>query len=134
MDVCRRQADSLPGLFSGNEERVIVCVNAIGPMVTLEVVPQVLDRVEFGGISWQREQGHVVRHFQRVGAMVSCPVPDQHGLHVGSQGLRELLEKLIDDHCVQVGCDDRFGLTGFWTSGTNHIDIGILRLAHGSGA
>ena len=49
MDVCRRQADSLPGLFSGNEERVIVGVKAIGPMVTLEVVPQVLDRVEFGG-------------------------------------------------------------------------------------
>src|SRR5258706_5634082 len=50
------------------KEIVVVFVGAVGPAVAAEVVPEVLDTVEFRGVRWQRNERDVGRDFQSVGS------------------------------------------------------------------
>jgi hypothetical protein len=120
-------------MFGSVEECVVVGIGAVRPMVAFEVVPQILEGVQLGGISRQGKECDVVRHHQLVGAMVSGSIPDEQGLHVRRQGVGELLQELVDDGGVQVRSDDGLCLSGLRTGSAKDPDIGILRLANGSG-
>jgi hypothetical protein len=71
--------------------------------VAAEVVPQVLDAVEFRGVRWQRDQRDIGGHLQIVSAMESGSIPDQSGMDVGGQSAGELIEELVDDRRVEHG-------------------------------
>jgi hypothetical protein len=129
----RSEADFAPSTAGGFQQGIVVVLGAVGPVVAFEVVPQVFDWIQFGCVRWQLQQRDIVRHLKLVGAVVARSIPDQHGLHLGRQGLGELLQKTVEHRCVQVGGDDRFGLPGGRTGCTDHIDVLILRLSHGAG-
>ena len=130
----RSEADFAPSIAGGFQQGIVVVVGAVGRVMALEVVPQVFDGIQFGCVRWQLQQRDIVRHLKLVGAVVARSIPDQHGLHLGRQGLRELLQKTVEHRGVQVGGDDRFGLPGGRTGGTDHLDVLILRLPHGAGS
>lgn len=99
--------------------------------MTAEVVPQILDAVEFWGVRRQRDQRDVGGHLQIVSAMEAGSVPDQGRVDVVSQSAGELVEELIDDRRVQDGRENRLGLTGLRTRGPDNPDVFIFGLAYG---
>ena len=106
-------------------------VGSVGPAVTAEVVPQVLDAIEFRGVRRQRDQGDVGGHLQIVSAMESGSVPDQGGVNIGSQRAGELVEKLVDDRRVEHGRENGLGLTGLRAGGPDEPDVFVFGLPHG---
>ena len=56
MDVSGGEADGAPSIFGGVKERVIVLVDAVRPVMTLEVVPKVLDGIEFRRVRRRTER------------------------------------------------------------------------------
>jgi hypothetical protein len=64
--------------------------------------------------------------------MVTCTIPDQDGLDIRCQGLRQLRQKQIHDRGVESWCDQAFGLARLSTRCRQHVDITVLRLSHGS--
>ena len=46
-DVGGGETDAAPGIHGSVKQRVVVLVNTVRPMMTFEVVPEVLDRIEF---------------------------------------------------------------------------------------
>lgn len=87
-----------------------------------EVVPQILDAIEFWGVRRQRDLRDVGGHFQIMSAMEAGSVPDQGRVDVGGQSAGELVEKLIEDRRVQDGRENRLGLTGLRTGGSDAPD------------
>ena len=71
-------------------------------------------------------------HMQLLGAVVTRSVPDEHGLDMGRQGLGELLQKAVKHRRVEIGSDDRFGLSRVGTGRADHVDVLVLRLPHGA--
>ena len=90
--------------------------------MTAEVVPQILDAIEFWGVRRQRDQRDVGGQLQIVSAMEAGSVPDQGRVDVGGQSAGELVEELIDDRRVQDGRENRLGLTGLRTRGPDDSD------------
>ena len=95
-----------------------------------EVVPEVLDAVEFRGVRRQRNQCDVGRDFQVVGSVKAGSVPDHRSLHVGGQRAGELIQKLIDDRRVQARREDRLGWARLRAGGPDHPEVLVFSLTH----
>lgn len=71
-------------------------VDTVGEVVLPQVLPNVLDRTEFGRVRWQRQQVDVIRHDQRATTlMLSCPVEGEHGMDVGRHASVDLLQMQV---------------------------------------
>lgn len=86
LDVLGEQADGFPGVLGSLEESIVVVVGTIGPMMTLQIVPEVFNGIQLWRISRQANQRNVVGNYELCGAMIPSPVPDQHCLDIARQG------------------------------------------------
>ena len=66
---------------------VVVLVSPIGPVMALQIVPEVFNRVEFGRIGWQLDQRHVRWHLEMLGAMEAGAIPNHDRMLIVCQGL-----------------------------------------------
>ena len=119
-----------PGVGGRIEEVVVVLVRTVGPAVAAEVVPQVLDAVEFRGVRRQRDQRDVGRDVQVVSSVKAGSIPDHRGMHVGSQRAGELIQELVDNRRVQGRREDRFGLTGLRARRADHPQVVVFGLPY----
>ena len=108
----------------------VIGIRAVGPVVASQVVPQILDGIEFRGIGRQLHQCDVGWNLQCFGRVEAGLVPDQHGVDTGSEFLCELVEELIDDMGVQVGSEQSDALSALRTDTREHVEIVVLRLSH----
>ena len=90
----------LPGVSGGFGEVFIVVVAAVRPIVAPQVVPEILDEIEFRRVRRQRDQRDVRRDVQSLGGMVAGLIPNQDSVNVGVQFLGELLEEAITAVCI----------------------------------
>ncbi len=90
----------LPGVSGGFGEVFMVVVAAVRPIVAPQVVPEILDEIEFRRVRRQRDQGDVRRDVQSLGGMVAGLIPNQDSVNVGVQFLGELLEEAITGVCI----------------------------------
>lgn len=112
---------------------VVIGIRAVAPVVASQVVPKILDGIELGRIGRQLYQRHVGGNLQCFGRMEAGSVPDQHGVHTGSELLCELGEELIDDRGIEVGSEQSDALSALWTDAREHVEIIVLRLSHRPG-
>ena len=62
--------------------------------------------------------------------MIAGSIPDENGMNIFLQSLRELKQEFVDDLRIEIRDDDRFGLSGGSACGSDHIHIFILRLTN----
>ena len=115
-------------------QRFVIGIGAVGPVVASQVVPKILDGIELWRIGRQLHQRDVGGNLQCFGRVEAGLVPDQHGVHTGSELLCELGEELIDDRGVQVGSEQSDALSALRTDAREHVEVVVLRLPHRPGA
>ena len=120
-----------PSVGGGFGEVVIVLVASVRPVVASQVMPEILDGVEFRRVWRHRDQGDVRRNLESLGGMVAGLVPNQDGVNVGSQFVGELLKEVIDDGGIQMRRQQSDALTGAGANRSQYIEVIVLRLSHG---
>lgn len=111
----------------------VIGICAVGPVVTSQVVPQILNGIELRRIGWQLHERDIGGNLQCFGRVEACLVPDHHGVHTRSELLCELGEELIDDMGVQVGSEQSNALSTLRTDAREHVKVVVLRLPHRPG-
>ena len=71
-EALRHGDAAVPGGAAGFDDGVGAGESPVGEGVPAEVLPEVLDRVEFGAVCWRRHQGDVVRDVRLVGPGTGC--------------------------------------------------------------
>ena len=82
----------VPGIAAVVEDVVVGCEDPVAEPVVAQVLPDILDRVEFRGSWRQREQGDVVGHDDVMGDVPSGSVEHQDGMGAGIDGEADLFE------------------------------------------
>lgn len=89
-DAPRLFDELIPGLAAVVEDCVVGLEHAIGEPIVAHELPDVLDRVEFRALWWQRQDRDVRWHHEHVGKMPACLIHQQHGVRTGCDGLGDL--------------------------------------------
>jgi hypothetical protein len=76
----------------------------------LEVEPDALDRIEFGRVGRQRNQGDVGRNGEVVGAMPASLIENHHRMFVVSDGFCKAVEKDLHRRRIGIGHHQREGV------------------------
>ena len=79
----------------------------MGEEAFLEIEPDALDRVQFGRIGWQRDQGDVGRNGEGVGPMPTRLIEDHRHVLVPSDGFREAVEEGLHRSRIHIGHHQR---------------------------
>ncbi len=69
--------DAVPSLVGGIEGVLVSFERAVGEVGLSQELPEVLDRVQFGGAGWQEEQGDVIWHLQLAGGVPSGAIEQE---------------------------------------------------------
>lgn len=78
MDSAWFGGECVPGVATSIDDGFVIVEDAVAELVLTQVLPDVLDRIEFGRIGRQLEQADVVRHVElAAGLMPACTV-EQH--------------------------------------------------------
>lgn len=85
-------------------------MGAVTPVVALEVVPEVLDRIEFLAVRRQLDECDVVRFDQRAAGVEASPVPDYHGVLVVRDRCREQFKEGVHDLRIQLRAEQPLGV------------------------
>src|SRR5216684_359395 len=79
----------VPGEAAVVEDVVVGAEDAVGEPVVADVLPDVLDRVEFGRLGRQRQQGDVGGDVELVGEVPAGLIEQQHGVGARCDGARD---------------------------------------------
>jgi len=90
--------------------------------VVAEVVPEVLDRVEFRGCWGEGDEGEVRGRAEGFGGVVPGVVPDEGDVGAGGDGGGELVEEGLDDGGVEPLADEALGPAGGGTDGGEDVE------------
>lgn len=82
-----------PGIDGSLFQGVVIRIGAIAPEVTLQVMPQVFNRIEFGTVRRQRHQGNVGRNLQAPAGVKASLVPNHDRVFACGDRLGELLQE-----------------------------------------
>ena len=81
----------VPGLASGGDDRFVTAEDPVREFVLAKKLPDVLDRVQFGGLGRQRQQREVFRYAQLACGMPAGLVEYDNRMPVIWQDNREML-------------------------------------------
>jgi hypothetical protein len=93
--------EAVPGLATGIDDGPVVGEDAAGKIGLAQVLPDVLDRIEFGCARWQQDRRNIVRHLQFPRGVPTGTIHQQDGMSAGCDGLGDLAEMGL--HGVGVG-------------------------------
>lgn len=85
-----------------------------------QVVPEILHRIQFRRVRRQRQDRHVGRDLQVLGAVETRLVPDHHDVHVRIGFRGKLLQEPVDHRRVQLRAQQAHALTGGRAGGPQH--------------
>ena len=102
--------------------------------MTPQVMPEILNRIQFRRVRRQTHERDVRRADQVVRPMKSRAVPHQDRLHVRFQSRRQLGEEQVHDRSVESRRDQSFGLAGRSARRRQDVDETVLRLSDCAGS
>jgi len=102
--------------------------------MTPQVMPEILNRIQFRRVRRQTHERDVRRADQVVRPMKSRAVPHQDRLHVRFQSRRQLGEEQVHDRSVESRRDQSFGLAGRGARRRQDVDETVLRLSDCAGS
>jgi hypothetical protein len=77
-------------------------------------VPDILDRIEFGGFRWQGDDGDVGRHDEARRHMPACLIDQEHGVSARHDGFGDLREVQVHRLGVASRQDQGCALALLW--------------------
>ena len=77
------------------DEIVVGFKHAVGEPVVAHELPDVLDRIEFGGFRWEGDDGDVGRHDEARRHMPACLIDQENGVSARHDGFRDLREMQV---------------------------------------
>src|SRR5512135_3423622 len=109
---------------------VIITVHSNRPVMTPEVMPQILHRIQLRRVRHQLDQAQIPRDLQVRTGVVARSVPQQHRMDPSGQRARELLEEQIEHRRVQLRHDQRRRRARGHADRRQHIERRELDLPH----
>ena len=94
-----------------------------------EIQPDALDRVYFGRVGWQRNQGNVGRHGEGIRAMPACLIEHHHRMFVISDGFGKAVEEGLHRRRIGIGHQQCESVIGAWLHGREDIGEGEALIA-----
>ena len=91
--------------------------------------PDTLDRVQFGRVGRQRDQGDVGRNGEVVRAMPTRLIEDHHRMFVISDGFRKAVEEDLHRRRIGIGHHQREGVAGARLDGGEDVGEGEAPVA-----
>lgn len=111
-------------MAKGVDDRFLILEHTKAQEALSEIEPEPFDRIEFGAVGRQRDQGDVVWDLEGIGAMPAGLVDDHDGMLVFGQGLGELGEEDRHRRRVSPGQDEPERVTGLGRDGAK--DVGLF--------
>ena len=100
-DADRVCDEPVPSIATSLDDVVVAFPDAPAEFVAAEILPDVLDRIEFGRIGRQVKQGDVFGYGQSLSGLVPTgAIADQHGMGAGANLLADLGK--VDGHRLAV--------------------------------
>src|ERR1700739_5182535 len=72
IDALRVCDEEVPSLLAGGDDGLVAVPDTPAELVATQVVPDVLHRVEFWRVGWQRQERDVVRRAQALARLMAC--------------------------------------------------------------
>ena len=95
----------------------------------LEIKPDALDRVQFGRVGGQRDQGDVGRNGEGIRAMPACLIEHHHRMFVISDGFGKAVEEGLHRRRIGIGHHQRESVVRAWLHGREDIGEGEAPIA-----
>ena len=92
-----------PGIAAGLDDGVVGVVDAQGEVVLAQILPDVLDRVEFGGVGRQTEERDVVWWCEGMAGVPAGAVEHEYGMSAWSHRAADLAQMEVHGFAVGVG-------------------------------
>ena len=96
-----------PSLAGGVDDLLVGVEDAVGEPVGAQVLPDVLDRVEFGGARGQQDQGDVLRYHETAARVPAGAVEQKDGVSAPGDAAADLLEMELHGFGVGVRQGER---------------------------
>jgi hypothetical protein len=112
-----------PRLACGVDDGVVGFEDAVGEPVRAEILPDVLDRVEFGDARGQQDRRDVGGPVEVAGGVPSGPVEQQHGVSALGDVSRDLVEMELHRLGVGMGQGERFADAAGWANRSEQIGV-----------
>ena len=95
----------------------------------LEIKPDAFDRVQFGRVGRQRDQGDVGRNGEGIRAMPACLIKHHHRMFVISDGFRKAVEEGLHSRRIGIGHHQRESIISARLNGSEDIGEGEAPIA-----
>jgi len=121
----------VPGVFAGVLDCLVAVPDAQAELVAAQILPDVLDRVQFGCVGRQRQQGDVVGDGQTLAGLVpSGAVAHEHGMSARRDLAADLAQMLGHRLAVDPRHDDRSAGCTIWTDRAEQVGVVVAVVAH----
>ena len=107
IDALRVSDEEVPSLLAGGDNGPVAVPDTPAELVATQVVPDVLHRVEFWRVGWQRQERDVVRRAQALARLMpSGTITDQDSMCAWRDLCADLLQMLVHRLGIDGGHDD----------------------------
>lgn len=118
----------MPSLNSSQPQCIVIFIDAVRPIVSAKVLPELFNRIELWGVRRQRYNGNIWRQFEVLAGVKACLIPDHYNMTRGVGLFFKFTKKGIHGIRVEVGTYKADALAGLWTGSAKDIQIIKLRL------
>ena len=114
------------------DDCVVVVVEAVGEFVLAQILPDVLDRVEFGSVGGQEQKRDVARDFELITGVPPGPVENDDGMSIRGDLIGDLSKMGIECNAVGVGHDESGTDGAFGTNRAEDIGPFVTGISYGA--
>lgn len=113
----------VPGLAGGVDDGVVGVEDAVGEPVLSEVLPDVLDRVQFGRARGQEDQRHVFRDDELFRSVPTGAIEQQDGVSTALDVPADLIDVKLHGEGIGIGQRQASTFTLCRADGAEQIDV-----------
>ena len=135
MDLSWCISERVPGIAASIDDCVVGFEDTVGEVILAEELPDILDRVQFGGVGRQGQQADIVWHAQSPAALMPAgAIERDHGVGAGADVGADLGEMQAHRLAVDLGQDQADAEIARRTDGAEEIGRCMALIARHGGA
>ncbi len=115
----------VPGLATGLDDGVVIFEDTVREPILAQVLPDILDRVQFGRSRGQQDDGEVFRNLELVSAVPSGAVHQDNTMGLGGDVAADLVEVHLHGAGVGEGEHEGGALGRHGADGAEQVSVGV---------
>ena len=123
----------MPSLNSSQPQCIVIFIDAVRPIVSAKVLPELFNRIELWGVRRQRYNGNIWRQFEVLAGVKACLIPEHDNMTRGVGLFFKFTKKGIHRIRIEVRTYKANAEAGVRTDSAEDIQIIKLRLTPASG-